>query len=114
MEYRKYPLSNVFSYNNHNVRTVVIDNEPWFVLSDACKVLGISHVATVKERLSDDVVLNHTIPDSLGRMQKLTTVNEDGLYDVILDSKKPEAKAFRKWITKEVIPSIHKTSGIFN
>ena len=65
----------------------------------------------VNQRLSDEVVSNHPILDSLGREQLALFVNEDGLYDVILDSRKPEAKQFRKWITSEVLPSIRKTGG---
>ena len=59
-------------------------------------------------RLDNGVTSNHPIPDKLGRMQQANFVNEDGLYDVILDSRKPEAKAFRKWVTSEVLPSIRK------
>src|SRR5690625_2489222 len=83
-------------------------NEPHFLLRDVCNILGIGHVATVRKRLEDDVVSNYPIKDRLGRTQQATFVNEDGLYDVILDSRKPEAKKFRKWITSEVIPSIRK------
>ena len=59
-------------------------------------------------RLGDDVITSHPISDSLGRIQQANFVNEDGLYDVILDSRKPEAKQFRKWITSEVLPIIRK------
>lgn len=86
-------------------------NEPHFLLRDVCNILGIGHVATVRKRLEDDVVSNHPIKDNLGRTQQATFVNEDGLYDVILDSRKPEARRFRKWITSEVLPSIRKTGG---
>src|SRR5690625_471794 len=83
-------------------------NEPHFLLRDVCNILGIGHVATVRKRLEDDVVSNYPIKHRLGRTQQATFVNEDGLYDVILDSRKPEAKKLRKWITSEVIPSIRK------
>src|SRR5690625_6372007 len=86
-------------------------NEPHFLLRDVCNILGIGHVATVRKRLEDDVVSNYPIKDRLGRTQQATFVNEDGLYDVILDSRKPEARRFRKWITSEVIPSIRKYGG---
>lgn len=59
-------------------------------------------------RLEDGVTTNHPILDNLGREQQANFVNEDGLYDVILDSRKPEAKQFRKWVTSEVLPSIRK------
>lgn len=101
----------IFNFENNDVRTVVVEGEPWFVLKDLCNILELGHVATVTRRLEDDVVSKHPIQDSLGRTQLSTFVSEDGLYDVILDSRKPEAKKFRKWITSEVIPSIRKHGG---
>lgn len=90
------------------IRIIVDDNnEPRFCLKDICEVHGLKAIH-VKERLTDDVVSNDTIVDRLGRQQLATFVNEDGLYDVILDSRKPEAKAFRKWVTSEVLPSIRR------
>ena len=65
----------------------------------------------MNQRLSDEVVSNNPITDRLGRTQNALFVNEDGLYDVILDSRKPEARAFRKWVTSEVLPSIRKTGS---
>ena len=65
----------------------------------------------ISRRLSDGVISNYPIIDNLGRTQQALFVNEDGLYDVILDSRKPEAKAFRKWITSEVLPTIRQTGG---
>ncbi len=88
----------------------VIDNEPWFCLGDVCKVLDLRQ-GDVRQRLDDGVVSTHPIIDSLGRTQQANFVNEDGLYDVILDSRKPEAKKFRKWVTSEVLPSIRKTGS---
>lgn len=105
-------LANIFSYEEYNVRTIMIDNEPWFVLSDVCKVLGIGNPSDVKARLDHDEY-SIEILQTAGGMQKLTIINEDGLYNVILESKKPEAKVFRKWITREVKPSIRKT-GSYN
>lgn len=98
----------LFNFNQNEIRVIEKNGEPWFVLKDICEVLDVGHVATVRKRLSDDVVSNHPIEDALGRKQDTAVVNEDGLYDVILESRKPEAKAFRKWITSEVIPSIRK------
>lgn len=98
----------VFNYGTNNVRTVHVDNEPWFVLTDVCSVLGLGTPSRVAERLDeDDVSLTH-ITDSLGRKQSTTIINESGLYTVILKCKKPEAKPFRKWVTSEVLPSIRK------
>lgn len=100
-----------FRYAGQSVRTINEDGEPKFLLKDLCEILEVGHVATVKRRLEDDVVSNHPIEDSLGRMQTATFVNESGMYDVILDSRKPEAREFRRWITNEVIPSIRKHGG---
>ena len=84
------------------VRVAEVNNEPIFCLSDVCKILDLQGSAVLR-RLSDDVISNHPIIDNLGRTQTANFVNEDGLYDVILDSRKPEAKAFRKWITGELL-----------
>lgn len=93
------------------IRTVMGEKgEPWFCLADVCKVLGLKQ-RHVRERLEDGVVSTDPIADSLGRLQMANFVNEDGLYDVILDSRKPSARAFRKWITSEVLPQIRKTGG---
>lgn len=92
------------------VRTAGTSDNPMFCLSDLCRCLGLS-AKGVNQRLSDEVISNYPIIDGLGRTQQALFVNEDGLYDVILDSRKPEAKAFRKWITSEVLPSIRKTGG---
>lgn len=81
-----------------------------FCLSDLCRCLGLT-AKIVNQRLGDGVVSKYPIIDNLGRTQQALFVNEDGLYDVILDSRKPEAKAFRKWITSEVLPSIRKTGS---
>lgn len=103
-------LPQIFNFESSDVRTFNLDGEPWFVLMDTCLILGLRS-SDVRQRLSDDVVSNHPIKDSLGRSTSATIINEDGLYDVILDSRKPESKKFRKWITSEVIPMIRKTGG---
>lgn len=100
----------VFNYDASNVRVITKDGEPWFVLKDVCEILGL-RAPDVKQRLADDVVSTHTVSDSLGRANTATIINEDGLYDVILESRKPEARSFRKWITSEVVPSIRKTGS---
>ena len=90
------------------VRTAGTSENPLFCLPDVFKALGLN-ASHVRERLEDGVVSTDTITDNLGRAQVANFVNEDGLYDVILDSRKPEAKVFRKWVTSEVLPSIRKT-----
>lgn len=88
------------------VRTAGTPEEPLFCLADVCKALGLKS-NHVMERLDKGVVSTDTLPTN-GGVQTFNFVNEDGLYDVILDSRKPEARAFRKWITSEVLPSIRK------
>ena len=100
-----------FSYESNEVRTVMIDGEPWFVLRDVCQVLGISHVKDTADRLDQDEVGQTEVIDSLGRKQTVTIISESGLYAVILRSDKPEAKPFRKWVTAEVLPTIRKKGG---
>ena len=92
------------------IRTAGTSEEPLFCLSDVCSVLGLRQ-GDVKQRLDDGVVSTQPIIDALGREQQANFVNEDGLYDVILDSRKPQAKAFRRWVTSEVLPAIRKTGG---
>lgn len=92
------------------IRTAGTSEEPLFCLSDVCSVLGLRQ-GDVKQRLDDGVVSTQPIIDALGREQQANFVNEDGLYDVILDSRKPQAKAFRKWVTSEVLSAIRKTGG---
>lgn len=105
-----HQLQKVFNYQDQQVRTVVKDNEPWFVAKDVCSVLEIKNNRDALARLDEDekgVVLT----DTLGGTQELTAVNEPGLYSLILGSRKPEAKQFKRWITHEVIPTIRKTGG---
>ena len=99
----------IWNYNNSaEVRTVMIDNEPWFVLVDVCKVLELSNPTVVASRLEPD----ERSKFNLGRQGETTVINESGLYSVILRSDKPQAKPFRKWVTSEVLPSIRK-HGIY-
>lgn len=101
-----------FEYGDAQVRVVMIDDEPWFVLADLCKVLGLTRSASaVAERLGDGVRQAYPISDSLGRTQQASIVSEPGMYEVVIRSDKPEAVAFRRWITGEVLPSIRKTGG---
>ena len=98
-------------FNNEDfgeIRTAGTPENPLFCLADVCKALELD-ASAVMRRLEDGVISSHPIVDKLGRTQNANFVNEDGLYDVILDSRKPEAKKFRKWITSEVLPSIRKT-----
>lgn len=90
------------------VRTVVRDGEPWFVAADVCRALEIDR--SQSRRLDEDEKGVYSI-HTPGGAQDVTIVNEPGLYSLVLRSRKPEAKAFKRWITHEVIPSIRKTGG---
>jgi prophage antirepressor-like protein len=100
----------IFSYQSHEVRKVEVNGEPWFVLKDVCSILNINNQSDVYNRLDDDEKGVAQI-DTLGGQQKMSTVNESGLYHVILRSDKPEAVPFRKWVTSEVLPQIRKTGA---
>ena len=103
-------MDNIQIFNNEELGTIRImgtPDAPLFCLGDVCKMLGLRQ-GHVRERLDDGVVSTEPILDSLGREQVANFVTEDGLYDVILDSRKPEAKRFRKWVTSEVLPTIRK------
>ena len=92
-----------FSYADHPVRVIQINGELWFVLTDLCRVLDLSTPAKVVARLDDGVTQTHPINDSLGRIQQTTIVSEAGMYEVVIRSDKPEAVAFRRWVTHEVL-----------
>ena len=92
------------------IRTLTIDGEPWFVAADGCKALELGNPSMTVERLDADEKGISSI-DTLGGKQRMAIINEPGLYSVILCSRKPEAKAFKRWITHEVIPAIRKYGG---
>lgn len=98
-----------FNFERNNVRIIDKDGNPWFVLSDICKILTIDHIKDTANRLEIDEVGQTEVIDRLGRTQKAYIINESGLYAVILRSDKPQAKPFRKWVTSEVLPTIRKT-----
>lgn len=97
-----------FEFKSHEVRTVVIDGEPWFVAKDVCEILEIANSRDAITSLDEDEK-GVAITDTPGGKQSLTTVSESGLYALIFKSRKPQAKAFRKWVTSEVLPQIRKT-----
>ena len=86
------------------VRTLNLNGEPWFVAVDVCSVLDLSNPAIAVSRLDED----ERAKFNLGRQGDATIVNEPGLYTLVLGSRKPEAKAFKRWITHEVLPNIRK------
>lgn len=109
-----------FSQERMPVRAQIIAGEPWFVAKDVCRILEIAKYRDAVARLDDDE-RESVLMDTLGGTQQMVAVNESGLYHLIFQSRKPEARKFRKWVTSEVLPSIRrkgfyiagKTSGDF-
>lgn len=89
------------------------NDEPLFVVKDVCEALAISNYRDAVAKLDDDE-RGSVLVDTLGGRQQMTAVNESGLYNLIFQSRKPQAKAFRKWVTGEVLPSIRKTGRYEN
>jgi prophage antirepressor-like protein len=103
-------LQKVFDYSGVQIRTIVKNDEVWFVARDICEILEHSQVSKAVERLDDDEKLLGTIFLS-GQNRETWLINESGLYSLILTSRKPEAKQFKRWVTHEVLPTIRKTGG---
>lgn len=102
----------IFEYeDNDQFRVIDREGEPWFVLTEVCKKIGIANPRDAASRLDDDEKDGVGISDAMGREQKTTVISESGLYSLVLRSSKPEAKRFKKWITSEVLPSIRKTGS---
>lgn len=94
------------------IRTATIDGEPWFVAIDVCRALEIANTPDAMEKLDDDEKMTIGLGDShsgqRGGAQCMTVINEPGLYTLVIRSRKPSAKLFRRWVTHDVIPSIRK------
>lgn len=100
-----------FNFNQVNVYTIVAETgDIWFVASDIASILGYRNAPDMTRNLDDDEKSTHILR-TLGGDQEKTIINESGLYSAILKSRKPEAKAFKKWVTSEVLPSIRKTGS---
>ncbi|MCA1027826.1 phage antirepressor [Cytobacillus kochii] len=100
-------VQKLFNYKENPIRTVVSEGNIWFIAKDVCDVLAIGNTSMALRRLDEDEKGVNTI-ETLGGVQSMTTINEAGLYSLILSSRKPEAKQFRRWVTHEVLPSIRK------
>lgn len=100
----------IFNFNNQPVRTVQLNNQPYFNLKDVCEILELSNSRKVVERLNEKGV---TTSDTLtnGGMQKMTYINESNLYKTIFQSRKEEAEQFTEWVTSEVLPAIRKNGA---
>jgi anti-repressor protein len=99
----------IFTYSGQQVRTVLFDGEPWFVIADVANVLGLTNPSVVANSLFDDDLSTAEVIDSMGRKQVARVTNEPGLYRLIFQSRKQEAKDFQRWVTHEVLPSIRRT-----
>jgi len=100
----------VFRYGSDDVRVVLDeDGEPWFVGRDVCSILGLDNASMALGRLDRDGVSSAEVIDSLGRKQTASTVSEAGLYELVFQSRREEAKAFRRWVTHDVLPAIRRT-----
>lgn len=95
----------LFDFEGQVLRTLLVDGEPWFIAADVCRVLEHTNPTVAVGRLDDD----ERAKFNLGRQGEATIVNEPGLYALILGSRKSEAKAFKRWITHEVLPQIRRT-----
>lgn len=101
-------------FNNEKygeVRTAIINNEPYFMLADVCRVLEIQDHKTAKRRLSENGVHSMHLIDRMNREQQATFINESNLYKLAFTSRKKEAEEFTEWVTSEVLPSIRKHGG---
>ncbi|MEH2352576.1 BRO-N domain-containing protein [Nostoc sp.] len=98
----------IFSFESHEIRFVGTASEPWWVAADVCAVLDIQNIRQNIAKLDAGERGVCTI-DTLGGKQEVLTINESGLYSLVLTSRKIQAKRFKKWLTSEVIPAIRKT-----
>lgn len=99
----------VFKFEGtREVRTVIKDGEPWFVAKDICDILGIQNTSDAVRNLDDDELVSEKAISG-GQVREMLCVSESGLYALVMRSNKLQAKAFRKWVTSEVLPAIRKT-----
>lgn len=101
------PMAFQFNATSKEIRSFLVEKEPFFVAKDVCDVLGIKNARLAIVALDEDEKLTYKIHTS-GQKRKSWLISESGLYALIMRSSKPEARAFRKWVTKEVLPSIRK------
>lgn len=102
-----------FTYGNNPVRVIERPDGPWFVLADVCEVLELLNTSVVASRLDGDekavLSIAYTSSSGVSQERRTLTINESGLWSLVMTSRKPEAKRFKKWLTSEVIPTIRKT-----
>lgn len=99
----------LFNFENHEVRSLLISNEPWFVGKDVADVLGYADTnQAIRKHVDNEDRLTRRF-DGTGQSRDMTIINESGLYSLVLSSKLPSAKKFKRWVTSEVLPALRKT-----
>ena len=108
-------MNDITIFNNPefgDVRTIIIDGEPWFVGKDVANALGYARERdAIANHVDKDDAVKHGVTDSIGREQQTTVINESGLYSLIFGSKLESSKKFKKWVTSEVLPQLRKTGS---
>jgi len=107
----QYALQIFETEDNFDFRIIDRDGEPWFALPDVCRALEIGNPSDAAKRLDPDERDALDIIDPIGRPQSTTIINESGLYRLILTSRKPSARRFKKWVTSVVLPQIRRTGS---
>ena len=100
-----------YNFNSSQIRIIEKDNQPLFIAKDICQILGIKNSRDALSRLDDDEKDSVGLTDSIGRARQTPAVNESGLYALIMQSRKKNAKQFRKWVTGEVLPAIRRNGS---
>ena len=104
-------MNEIFNFHGQEVRTVIFDNEPWFVAKDVADILGYQNGSRdINRHVDEDDKLTSQVATA-GQRRNQTVINESGLYSLILSSKLPQAKEFKRWVTSEVLPAIRKQGG---
>lgn len=99
----------LFNFENHEVRSILLSDEPWFVGKDVAKILGYKDTSdALKKHVDGEDKLTRRFADS-GQSREMYIINESGLYSLVLSSKLPSAKKFKRWVTSEVLPALRKT-----
>lgn len=101
----------IFSFEKNEVRTILVNNEPYFVGKDVADVLGYSETNAMTKRLDEEDFMSAKLS---GMNMRSTLINESGLYSAVIGSKLPSAKKFKRWVTSEVLPQIRKTGSYTN
>ena len=111
VELGEQDMNEIFNFHGQEVRTVIFDNEPWFVAKDVADILGQQNGSRdINRHVDEDDKLTSQVATA-GQMRNQIVINESGLYSLILSSKLPQAKEFKRWVTSEVLPAIRKQGG---